>query len=204
MDPDFHLIHRQILSKGRLYPFIKKEIMHNGIIKIEDSNLDLFSFLLKIIISQQISDKASKTIWGKLCTECKTKFLSISNFPSIRFLDRILNKVNVASYKKKYIFELFKSILKKKIDVNRLIKMDEDEIRNNIQKHKGMGPWTCDMFLIFYLKKINVFPKKDLIIRKMILKLEEEEGTKINYIKNFSPFLSIFSLHLWKMSKRVL
>ncbi len=204
MNQDFYEIHSHILGKCKSYPFIKKEIIHNGIITIEDSNLDLFSFLLKIIISQQISDKASKTIWEKLCVECKTKFLSISNFPSINFLDRILNKINVAAYKRKYILELFKSILKKKIDIKKIIKMDEEEIRNNIQKHKGMGPWTCDMFLIFYLKKINVFPQKDLIIRKMKLKLEEKEGAKINYVKNFSPFLSIFSLHLWKMSERVL
>ena len=82
--------------------------------------------------------------------------------------------------------------------------MDEENIRASIVKHKGLGPWTSDMFLIFYLKKKNVFPDKDLVIKKMKLKLEEKEKRKINFIENFSPFLSIFSLHLWKMSKRVL
>ena len=204
MNSEFDKIHNELVNKCNLFPFIQNEIIKNGVITIKDNKLDLFAFLIQIIISQQISDKASKTIWKKLCEICKTPSLTISNFPNIHSLKYALDKVNIPMYKQNYIIDLFKSVSKKKIDIDKLITMDEENIRASIVKHKGLGPWTSDMFLIFYLKKKNVFPDKDLVINKMKLKLEEKEKRNINFIENFSPFLSIFSLHLWKMSKRVL
>ncbi|MAZ46885.1 MAG: hypothetical protein CMM98_04840 [Rickettsiales bacterium] len=60
------------------------------------------------------------------------------------------------------------------------------------------------MVLIFYFNKVNIFPNSDLVIKKTTKKLCVLEDKKIDFINSFSPYLSIFSLHLWKMSERVL
>ena len=60
------------------------------------------------------------------------------------------------------------------------------------------------MVLIFYLNRMNIFPTSDLVIKKTTEKLCILENKKIDFINSFSPYLSIFSLHLWKMSKRIL
>ena len=95
-------------------------------------------------------------------------------------------------------------MLKKDINDYMLIKMNEDEIISFLLRYKGIGPWTCNMILIFYLKKLNVFPENDLVINKAIGKLNSLENREINFHQIYSPYLSIFSLHLWKMSKRIL
>ena len=81
---------------------------------------------------------------------------------------------------------------------------NEEIIRNSLIKFSGIGNWTCDMVLIFYLNRINIFPTSDLIIKKTSERLCALENKKIDFTNSFSPYLSIFSLHLWKMSKRVL
>ena len=95
-------------------------------------------------------------------------------------------------------------MLKKKIDEHILLKKTEDEINSLLLGYKGIGQWRCNMILIFYYKKLNIFPENDLVIRKTLKKLNSLEKKKINFKENYSPYLSIFSLHLWKMSKRIL
>ena len=95
-------------------------------------------------------------------------------------------------------------MIKKEISDHLLFKMNEDEIVSLLLKFKGLGPWTCNMILIFHYKKLNIFPENDLVIKKTIRKLNLLEKQRIDFSENYSPYLSIFSLHLWKMSKRIL
>ena len=60
------------------------------------------------------------------------------------------------------------------------------------------------MILIFFLMRLNVFPENDLIIEKVKRKICSLENEEINFTEIFSPHLSILSLHMWKMSKRIL
>ena len=102
--------------------------------------------------------------------------------------------------KKSYIKAIFDS---KENVLDDLESQSEEKIRNTLIKFSGIGNWTCDMVLIFYLNRINIFPTSDLIIKKTTQKLCILENKKIDFINSFSPYLSVFSLHLWKMSKRI-
>ena len=103
--------------------------------------------------------------------------------------------------KKSYIKAFYDS---KENILDDLESQSEEKIRNTLIKFSGIGNWTCDMVLIFYFNRMNIFPTSDLIIKKTTEKLCVLENKKIDFINSFSPYLSIFSLHLWKMSKRVL
>ena len=60
------------------------------------------------------------------------------------------------------------------------------------------------MVMIFFCMNQNILPENDLIVKKTLKKICLEERKKINFKNRFSPYLSIFSIHLWKMSKRIL
>ncbi len=197
-------IHNKILIKSNEFPIIKKEIERNGIIKIKDQDLDFFTFVTKTIISQQISDIVASSIWNSLCDQFKSESMSIANFKNLTFLKKMLKGLKISKQKKNYICSLYSAVLKNEIDGEKLKEMNENEVSSRMLKYKGIGLWTCNMALIFYFKKLNIFPNNDLIIKKMAVKLNLLEKKKINFKSQFSPFLSIFSLHLWKMSKRVL
>ena len=109
----------------------------------------------------------------------------------------------IISQKKKSYIETFYDDSKENL-INSLEYQSEEIIRTSLIKFSGIGNWTCDMVLIFYLNRINIFPTSDLIIKKTSEKLRILENKKIDFVNSFSPYLSIFSLHLWKMSKRVL
>ncbi len=197
-------IHSLIIKKSIKFPFLKKEIEKNGVIRIKKNNLDFFSFLVKTIISQQISNNVANLIWSRLCNQLNAKTLSINNFKNLIFLNETLKNLNISRQKRNYISNLFLAISNKKICKEKLAEMDEGEFKTMMLKYNGVGIWTCNMTLIFYFKRLNIFPEQDLVIKKMINKLNEIEERHIKFKNEFEPFLSIVSLHLWKMSERIL
>ena len=198
---NFKKIHQEILKKSSKFPIIKNEIEKNGIIKIQKPRLDLFSFITKTIISQQISDKVAQSLWKKFCYFLKNEYPNKSDITNIYQLNSALRNIGISQKKKSYIKAFYNS---KENLLNKLESQSEEKIRNSLTKFSGIGNWTCDMVLIFYLNRMNVFPISDLIIKKTTEKLCILEDKKIDFINSFSPYLSVFSLHLWKMSERLI
>ena len=197
-------IHDFLIEKSRKFPFIKNEISNNGVLKITKQNIDLFSFIVKTIIAQQISNEVAEILWKRLCSQLGKNSVSIKSFKNISYLKKILITTKISKSKINYILELYIAMLKKEIDENILLKKTEAEINSLLQGYRGIGQWTCNMILIFFYKKLNIFPENDLVIKKTLNKLNLIEKKNISFQENYSPYLSIFSLHLWKMSKRIL
>ena len=197
-------IHDFLIEKSKKFPFIKNEIRNNGVLKITKQSIDLFSFMVKTIIAQQISNEVAEILWKRLCSHLEKNPISIKSFRNINYLKKILIKTKISKSKINYISQLYTAMLKKEIDDHMLLKKTEDEINSLLMRYKGIGQWTCNMILIFFYKNLNIFPENDLVIKKTLRKLNLLEKKKINFQENYSPYLSIFSLHLWKMSKRIL
>ena len=158
MESYYARIHDSLLKRSKKFPFLKKEIEINGVIKIKKQDLDFFSFMTRTIISQQISNTVATSIWTRLCDILKSKNFTIHNFRNLTYLKQILKKLKISKQKRNYIYSLYSSMLKNEIDIREIHKMNEDQIINLMLKYKGIGPWTCNMALIFYFKKLNIFP----------------------------------------------
>jgi len=199
----FNSIHDFILSKTKPYKFFYREIKKNGIIKIEDSNLDFFSFLSKTIISQQISFAVAEKIWSKIRNRFDNFYAEgISN--KNKEIIKLIKELRISNSKKDTILRVHNSILQKELNHENFYSLSNNILRKKLIKIKGVGLWTADMMLIFYFKRLNVFPENDLIINKVKAKLECIENCKINFYDLYKPFLSILSIHFWKLSKRIL
>ena len=199
----FNSIHDFILSKTKPYKFFYREIKKNGIIKIEDTNLDFFSFLSKTIISQQISFAVAEKIWSKIQNRFDnfyTEGISNKNEEIIK----LIRELRISNSKKDTILRVHNSILQKELNHENFYSLSDNILRKKLIKIKGVGLWTVDMMLIFYFKRLNVFPENDLIINKVKAKLECVENCKINFVNLYRPYLSILSIHFWKLSKRIL
>lgn len=199
----FITIHDFILSRTKPYKFFHKQIKKNGLIEIENTDLDFFSFFSKTIISQQISFAVADKIWNDFQNKVDRfdfKGLSDKNKKVIK----LLNELKISDRKKDTILRVNDLILKKELSHDHLNSLSETMLKKKLVRIKGVGPWTSDMMLIFFFKKLNVFPENDLVINKVKAKIEYLENCRINFADLFKPFLSILSLHFWKLSKRIL
>ena len=84
----------------------------------------------------------------------------------------------------------------KKINLEKLDRLSDEATMAELIKVKGIGPWTAEMFLIFTLKREDVFSFGDLGLNKAIKKLYGKRKVE-SIVKRWAPYRSFGSLALW-------
>jgi DNA-3-methyladenine glycosylase II len=176
---------------------LKKIINKTDQIKFEIKQ-NKFESLFRIIISQQLSNKASNTIIKRV--ENKIEKFIPEKFISLK-KDEI-RKCGVSNAKYNCIKLISNEIIYNDLDLDSLKSKSEDYTFNKLNSLKGVGPWSINMFLIFGLGKLNVFPIKDVGIQNSIMKFysikDKPSFEKMIELKNkWDPFCTIACLYLW-------
>jgi DNA-3-methyladenine glycosylase II len=161
---------------------------------------ELFPALIYAIIGQQISIKASKTIWGRM----QERFAAITpeyiaNIP----LDEI-RLCGVQASKAGYMKGIAQKIVDGEFDLNNLYELPDKEAIKKLSSLNGIGVWTAETLLLNSMERPNVLSYGDIAIRRGLMKLYNlSELTKEQftaYKNRYSPYASVASLYLWKIS----
>lgn len=180
-------------------PILGAEIDKIGMIQREIEP-DIFSALISSIISQQISTKAADTV--------KKKLIELIGPITNENIDKAelesIQKCGMSLRKAGYIKEIAHASIKGIIDFANLKRLTDEEVIEQLTKLKGVGEWTAEMLLIHSLQRPNILSYKDLGIRRGIMKLHELEGLTEKEFELFkdrySPYCTVASLYLWKIS----
>lgn len=166
-------------------------------------NGDLYVSLLQSIVSQQLSTKAANTIYGRFINLFK------NNIPEAQLIlkldDDQLRAVGLSYQKISYIKAVANYSLQKNLTNEYFGKLSNEEIIEELSTIKGVGKWTVEMILIFALKRLDVFPYDDLIVRNSMIKKYDltNKGKQLKadchqLAENWKPYRSIASLFLWE------
>jgi DNA-3-methyladenine glycosylase II len=87
-------------------------------------------------------------------------------------------------------------------------KYSDSEITAGLIKIKGIGEWSVQMFLIFNLVRPDVFPLKDLGIRRAIQKLyglrsEPTEKQMLRIAEKWGNYKTIATWYLWRSLEKI-
>lgn len=165
---------------------------------------DYFSSLIRLIIGQQLSNKATASIWNRLTNSLK----EITPKATITCDENILREFGISKSKISYIKNLSKYLINEKLDLNKLSKLnDSEQIRNILISIRGIGPWTADMFLIFSLGKMDILSYRDVSIKRAVKWLYELDDTPddkfLKYLSDkWNPYQTIACLYLWEIVNR--
>jgi DNA-3-methyladenine glycosylase II len=127
-----------------------------------------FATLLCIILEQQVSLAAAKAIFNRLCGVVVT--LTPENFLTLD--DAQLRGIGFSRQKILYCRGLAQAIATSQLDLTKLETMDENTIRTELKRLKGIGDWTVDIYLLMALQRPDAFPKGDLAIAIALQKLK--------------------------------
>lgn len=160
-----------------------------------------FEALVESVISQQLAVKAAETIYGRV------KGLAQGRVVPARIADiseKDMREAGVSGAKFKTIQGLADAALTKKIKINQLHKVEsDDEIFEQLTGLWGIGPWTVDMFMMFQLGRLDIWPTGDLGVRRgyeKIYRLSEEltpAGLEKKG-KKFRPYRSVVAWYCWR------
>jgi DNA-3-methyladenine glycosylase II len=125
---------------------------------------DAYGSLVRAIAGQQLSVKAARTIYDRLCDlyggRTPTPAELIATDPDE------LRAVGLSRAKAAYLRDLAEHVEDGELDLERLPELSDDEVASQLIEIKGLGQWTIDMFLMFHLGRPDVLPVGDLGIRK--------------------------------------
>ncbi len=160
-----------------------------------------FESLISAVISQQLATKAAETIHGRLMKLCNGK---ITARKLIKLDDGALREIGVSGAKARTIKGLAAAVLDKTIPIENIDEIHQDqEIYNALTSLWGIGRWTVEMFMMFQLGRLNIWPTGDLAVRRgwdLIHKNAEETNPKILDIKGekLQPYRSVAAWYCYQ------
>ncbi len=159
-----------------------------------------FETLLRSIVGQRISVLAADAIWGRLALHVQQQFE-----PSalLECADDDLRACGLSRQQLKYIRDLCAFALAGELELTDLQRMGDDAVMQHVCQVKGIGPWSAQMFLIFALRRPDVWPIGDVGLQKAVGKwfvgggkLSPEE-TK-DWGVHCAPWRTVATWYLWR------
>ena len=149
--------------------------------------------LKKTIVGQQLSIASAAAIWGRFI-DADIKDEEIVNNQA----DNQLRDLGFSKQKISYL----KSLAESGLDFDQMELMQNEDVINVLTGIKGIGLWTAEIYCIFSLRRLDIFPAGDLALQeaaKHLLNLEnrpiEKEMRKI--AESWVPYRSVCAIILW-------
>lgn len=160
-----------------------------------------FAVLCHSIISQQLSIAAAAMIFGRFVSLCPAHRLT--PMAILASTTSSLRAAGLSQQKIRYVQDLALAFQDGRVQSQRFSKQSNEEIIAALTLIKGIGRWTVEMFLIFYLNRPDVLPVDDLGIRQSVqrwYRLPTSPSAAIlkKLAEPWHPYESIAAWYLWK------
>ena len=149
--------------------------------------------LKKTIIGQQLSIASAAAIWRRFI-DADIRDEKILNGQA----NTQLRNLGLSRQKISYL----KSLAGSRLDFDKMEVMENEEVIDVLTAVKGIGLWTAEIYCIFSLRRLDIFPAGDLALQeatKYLLDLKsrplEKEMRKL--AKSWVPYRSVCAIILW-------
>lgn|SRR5450759_828393 len=158
-----------------------------------------FSTLARSITGQQISVKAAQSVWDRIVAAAGK--ITPGNILGMKDAD--LRGCGLSRQKVAYFKDLARHFDDGRIKPHRWTHEDDDTVIRELAEVKGIGRWTAEMFLMFYLLRPNVLPLDDIGLQRAMERLYNEgaalskdEMRKI--AQRWDPWCTVATWYLWR------
>jgi DNA-3-methyladenine glycosylase II len=122
-----------------------------------------FAELARAICFQQLAGAAARTIHGRFEASLDG---DVTPEGVIALPVETMRAAGLSAAKTASIRDLAEKVLAGDVELDRVAKLPDDEIVRELTLVRGIGRWTAEMFLMFQLGRLDVWPTGDLGVRK--------------------------------------
>jgi DNA-3-methyladenine glycosylase II len=158
-----------------------------------------FGALVRAIVFQQLAGRAAQAIYGRLrATVGDTMTPEALNAVS----DAGLRAAGLSANKAASLRDLSAKVLDGTVVLTRTSRRSDEELISGLMTVRGIGRWTAEMYLMFQLRRLDVWPVDDLGIRQgyaLAWKLDPAPTSKqLEPLgERFRPYRSIVARYCW-------
>ena len=160
---------------------------------------DAFSTLARSIVGQQISVKAAQSVWDRVHKRfdgVSPAALACCRMPTLR-------ACGLSGQKASYLRDLATKFLDGSLDPTRWHALEDEALIEELIQVKGIGRWTAEMFLMFYLARPDVLPVADLGLQRA-MRMHYNRGRPLTAKRMhkiaaaWAPWRSVATWYLWR------
>lgn len=159
-----------------------------------------FESVASSIAYQQLNGRAAATIWARVLDVVGTPFTP----EAVRSAgaDR-LRSAGLSASKAAALVDLADKVAGGTVRLDRIGRLDDDEIVEHLTVVRGIGPWTAHMFLLFDLRRLDIWPVGDYGVRAGLAKANgwdvvpgERDMAALG--ERYAPYRSVVAWWAWR------
>jgi DNA-3-methyladenine glycosylase II len=131
-----------------------------------------FATLVYIILEQQVSLASARAAYNRLSAAINP--ISPQNF--LLLDDETLKRIGFSRQKMGYARILAQIVLTGQLNLERLAELDDDTVRAELTRIKGIGRWTADIYLMEALLRPDIWPAGDLALAIAVQRVKNLAG----------------------------
>jgi DNA-3-methyladenine glycosylase II len=191
-------LNAQLDAAAALDPKIKSVIVDLGYPEPR-ARVHGFETMLRIIVSQQLSTKVAAVIWGRVEILCGN---DVTAQAVLILSEEALRECGLSWQKVSYAKGLAERIDSGILSPEALAEMPTDDAIKALTEIKGYGVWSAEIYVMFALGRLDIFPAGDLALQIAVQRLEalpekpSEKQTREIALR-WSPHQSAVALLMW-------
>ncbi len=160
---------------------------------------DAFVTLARSIVGQQISVKAAQTVWDRFAA--LSKKITPGGVLKLKVDD--MRAAGLSVRKVEYLVDLALHFSSKQVHVAEWADMEDEVIIDELVAIRGIGRWTAEMFLMFYLMRPNVLPLDDVglingISRNYFSGEPVSRSDAREVAQAWKPYCTVATWYIWR------
>ena len=175
-------------------------ISRSGKMELDISDSDGFGALVRSIMYQQLAGAAATAILGRFMKlfEDGLEPAAVLALPA-----GAMRAAGVSGPKEAAITDLARKVADGTVPLGDVDSLSDDELKARLVQVRGIGPWTAEMFLIFQLRRLDVWPVDDYGVRKgWTLIHRQREVIKPKALmaegERFRPYRTVAAWYCWR------
>ena len=162
---------------------------------------DAFAALARAIIFQQLAGKAAASIHRRFCALVDGQ-VRPSRVGQLS-LDQ-LRSAGLSASKALAVADLVQCAQAGALELSTLDALSDEALTDHLCQVRGVGPWTAQMFMLFELGRLDIWPTGDLAVRRGFSSIYGLEpavtARQLEPLGDpFRPYRSIVAWYCWRV-----
>src|ERR1700694_51675 len=182
-------------------PVLAGLIAAGGPIRISRRTASHFAALVQAIVYQQLAGAAARAIHGRLIAALGD---DVEPEALLALSDETLRAVGLSTNKVRSLRDLATRVLDGPVALwpGGLSRQSDEEVIARLSTVRGIGPWTAQMFLVFQLRRLDVWPVGDLGVRHgygLAWKVPTPTARELEPLgEPYRPYRTVVAWYCWR------
>jgi DNA-3-methyladenine glycosylase II len=185
-------------------PVIARLLIDAGPPRLRRPKVSPFEALVQAIVYQQLAGAAARAIHGRLIAAMPD---GVRPEALLALTDAELRTIGLSAAKVRSLRDLATKVLDATVVVEprRLARLADEEVIARLVTVRGIGRWSAQMFLMFQLRRLDIWPTADLGVRRgygLAWKVQMPTAVELEPLgERYRPYRSVVAWYCWRAAE---